>query len=305
MSVTLRKLAVFAKVAETGQVTKAAKLLLMSQPAVSMALAELEESAGGPLFRRLGRQVILNDRGRLLLEPAQEILRRIANFENLMEESEREPRGLLRIGASTTIGNYLLPSLIARFSGLYPDATASLQVGNTQQIELSLERGNIDLGLIEGPSHAPLLKTLPWRADELVVIAGKQHPLSKETLVSADMLANADWIMREPESGTREVFEEALSKWGDSINISLELGHTEAIKKAVEAGLGISCLSRLAVRRELENEWLVEIATPLDLTRSLTILLRNDGYRTRLLQSFLDMLLVDTGRATSRKADQK
>lgn len=138
-----------------------------------------------------------------------------------------------------------------------------------------------------------------------MVIAGKQHPLSKATSVSADMLANADWIMREPGSGTREVFETALSKWGGSIHISLELGHTEAIKKAVEAGLGISCLSRLAVQRELENEWLVEIATPLDLTRSLTILLRNDGYRTKLLQSFLDLLLVDTARAPSRKADQK
>lgn len=98
MSVTLRKLAVFAKVAETGQVTKAGKLLLMSQPAVSMALAELEESAGGPLFKRQGRQVILNDRGRMLLEPAQEILRRVANFETLMEESEREPRGFCGSG---------------------------------------------------------------------------------------------------------------------------------------------------------------------------------------------------------------
>jgi DNA-binding transcriptional LysR family regulator len=295
MSVTLRKLAVFAKVAETGQVTKAGELLLMSQPAVSMALAELEESAGGPLFMRRGRRLFLNDRGRLLLQPVQEILRRVANFEKLLEESEREPRGLLRIGASTTIGNYLLPALIARFSELYAGAEASLLVGNTQQIEISLEQGDIDLGLMEGPSHAPLVKTVPWRADELVVIAGKCHPLSKETLVSADMLANADWIMREPGSGTREVFEAALAKWGGSIHIGLELGHTEAIKKAVEAGLGVSCLSRLAVQRELDNGWLVEIATPLDLKRSLTILLRNDGYRTKLLQAFLDMLQSDAG----------
>lgn len=305
MSITLRKLSVFAKVAETGQVTKAGGLLLMSQPAVSMALAELEESAGGPLFLRRGRRLLLNDRGRLLLEPAQEILRNVANFKNLLEESEREPRGLLRIGASTTIGNYLLPSLIARFSRLYPGAKASLQVGNTQQIELSLEQGAIDLGLIEGPSHAPLLKTMPWRDDELVVIAAKGHPMSGEKSVSADMLATADWIMREPGSGTREVFEAALSGWVSSINISLELGHTEAIKKAVEAGLGVSCLSRLAVQRELENGWLVEIGTSLDLKRSLTILLRNDTCRTRLLQSFLDMLQFDAGRGSSEQVSQK
>jgi DNA-binding transcriptional LysR family regulator len=276
----------------------------MSQPAVSMALAELEASAGGPLFMRRGRRLLLNDRGRLLLEPAQEILRNVANFENLLEESDREPRGILRIGASTTIGNYLLPSLIARFSRLYPRAKASLQVGNTQQIELSLEQGAIDLGLIEGPSHAPLLKTLPWRDDELVVIVGRGHPMSGEKSVSAAMLANADWIMREPGSGTREVFEAALSEWVSNINITLELGHTEAIKKAVEAGLGVSCLSRLAVQRELENGWLVEIKTSLDLKRSLTILLRNDTCRTKLLQSFLDMLLLGGGRESSEQANQ-
>lgn len=300
MSITLRKLSVFAKVAETGQVTKAGEVLYMSQPAVSMALAELEASAGGPLFLRQGRRLLLNDRGRLLLEPAQEILRNVANFENLLEESDREPRGLLRIGASTTIGNYLLPSLIARFSELYPGAKASLQVGNTQQIEIALEQGEIDLGLIEGPSHAALLKTMPWRDDELVVIAGNEYPMSKEKSVSADMLANAAWIMREPGSGTREVFEAALSGRVNSFHISLELGHTEAIKKAVEAGLGISCLSRLAVQRELENGWLVEIKTSLNLKRSLTILLRNDTCRTRLLQSFLGMLQIDEGRKSAK-----
>ncbi|ABA88841.1 helix-turn-helix transcriptional regulator, LysR family [Syntrophotalea carbinolica DSM 2380] len=308
MSITLRKLAVFTKVAETGQATKSGELLLMSQPAISMALKELEENAGGQLFIRQGRRLILNDRGRLLLEPAQEILRRVARFENLLAESERQPRGLLRIGASTTIGNYLLPSLIARYSCLYTDAKASLQVGNTHQIEVSLDRGDIDLGLIEGPSHAPLLKAIPWRNDELVVIAGREHPITKINSVTADMLEKANWIMREPGSGTREVFEAALAEFGGSINIDLELGHTEAIKKAVEAGLGISCLSRLAVQRELENGWLVEISTHLNLTRSLTILLRDDGYRTKLLQSFLDMLLlneVQGSECASRKAIQK
>jgi DNA-binding transcriptional LysR family regulator len=290
MAITLRKLSVFVKVAETGQVTRASEALLMSQPAVSMALAELEEEAGGPLFVRRGRRLLLNDRGRFLLGPAQETLRTAANFELLLKESDQEPRGLLRIGASTTIGNYLLPSLIARFSRLHSLARASLQVGNTHQIESALEQGEIDLGLIEGPSHAPLLETFPWRDDELVVIVGQGHPLSRQRTVSADMLADADWIMREAGSGTREVFENALGGRLDRLHISLELGHTEAIKKAVEAGLGISCLSRLTVRRELENGWLMEIKTSLDLRRPLTILLRKDRVRTRLLQAFLEML---------------
>jgi DNA-binding transcriptional LysR family regulator len=176
-------------------------------------------------------------------------------------------------------------------------------VGNTQQIERSLEQGAIDLGLIEGPSHASHLKTMLWRDDELVVIAGRKHSMTRQKSVSADMLVSADWIMREPGSGTREVFEAALAERINNINISLELGHTEAIKKAVEAGLGISCLSRLAVQRELENGWLVEIRTPLDLKRTLTILLRKDSCRTRLLQSFLDMLQVDAKRGVSEPAN--
>ncbi len=293
MSITLRKLSVFAKVAETGKVTQASELLLVSQPAVSMALAEMEQEAGGPLFSRQGRRLLLNDRGRLLLEPAQEILRKVADFGNLLETSDQEPRGLLRTGASTTIGNYLLPSLMARFSKLFPKARASLQVGNTQQIERALEQGEIDLGLVEGPSHSSLLQTMPWRDDELVVIAGMGHPMSRKKPVTDEMLITTDWIMREPGSGTREVFETALTEWGKSIQISLELGHTEAIKKAVEAGLGLSCLSRLAVQRELENGWLVEIGTPLNLKRSLKVLLRKDTSRTRLLQSFLDLLQTD------------
>ena len=136
-------------------------------------------------------------------------------------------------------------------------------MGNTQQIERALEQGEIDLGLVEGPSHSALLQTMPWRDDELVVITGRGHPMSGEKPVTDDMLTAADWIMRETGSGTREVFETALTEWGKSIHISLELGHTEAIKKAVEAGLGVGCLSRLAVQRELDNGWLMEIKTPL------------------------------------------
>jgi DNA-binding transcriptional LysR family regulator len=290
MALTLRKLEIFIQVADLGQVTRAGQALSMSQSAVSMALAELESAAGGPLFLRQGRRLLLNDRGRLLLEPAREILRKTAQFERLLSDSGEAPRGLLRIGASTTIGNYLLPEYIAKFSRNYPEARATLQVGNTQQIEQSLARGEIDLGLIEGPSHAPQLEILPWRDDELIVIAGREHPLGRESAVTLAMLTAADWIMREPGSGTREVFEAALSDRSGQVRIALELGHTEAVKKAVEAGMGIACLSRLAVQRELDHGWLVEIKTALDLKRPLVILLPRGASRTRLLQAFLERL---------------
>jgi len=131
---------------------------------------------------------------------------------------------------------------------------------------------------------------LAWREDELVVIAGKNHPLSRESFAPLEILAEADWIMREPGSGTREVFEQAFSACFGHIRIALELGHTEAVKKAVEAGMGVGFLSRLAVQRELENGWLVEIKTPLDLNRPLAILLPQGAVRTRLLGAFLENL---------------
>ncbi len=290
MRTSLRKLEIFAKVAETEHVTKASELLLLSQSAVSMALADLERQAGSPLFQRQGRRLFLNDRGRGLLAAAQQVLTQLDNFEKLLDESAEEPIGELIIGASTTIGNYLLPALMATFSQRYPRAKALLQVGNTQQIETALEQGDIDLGLIEGPCHSQALDRLHWRNDELVVIAGKNHPWSKTEQIDRTQLKNADWIVREKGSGTREVFETAMSETVQSYLTVLELGHTEAIKKAVEAGLGVSCLSLLAVERELQQGWLVAVKTPLRLSRPLTILLRKNCYQSKLLNSCLELL---------------
>lgn len=300
MGISLRKLEIFVRVAEEEHVTRAAERLLISQSAVSMALAELEREGGGPLFVRRGRRLVLNERGRGLLPEAREILQRVNAFEHLLRESDVEPVGEIRIGASTTIGNYLLPSLVAEFSKRYPRARALLQVGNTRQIETALERGELELGLIEGPSHSPTLDALFWRDDELVVIVGGNHPWARRKELDAAGLKNADWIIREKGSGTREVFEEAMKDFVEKPQPRLELGHTEAIKKAVEAGLGIGCLSRLAVQRELDNGWLVELKSPLRLARPLSILLPENGYRGNLTRACLDLLREGAGPAKIR-----
>jgi DNA-binding transcriptional LysR family regulator len=288
--ITLRQLEIFEGVATCEHVTKASERLLISQSAVSMAIAELENITGGPLFERRARRLILNDRGRLLLPEAREVLGRVRTIERVMNEATKEPMGVLRVGASTTIGNYILPSLAGEFAGLYPRAKALLIVGNTHQIETAVEEGELDLGLIEGPCHLASLSSAFWREDELVVIAGRQHPWSAERTATVEMLAGAPWIIREKGSGTREVFESAMASQGIGITVSLELGHTEAIKKAVEAGLGVGCLSRMAVQRELDNNWLIKIDTPLDLRRNLTILTRSYGYETKLLEAYLSLL---------------
>ncbi len=300
MSITLRQLEIFERVASSQHVTKASEQLLISQSAVSMAIVELERLCGAPLFERRGRRLLLNDRGRLLLPEAKEVLRRTRTIEKVLNEAVQEPAGTLCVGASTTIGNYLLPSLLGEFARLYPRAKALLTVGNTQQIETAVENGELDLGLIEGPRHLASLESSVWREDELVVIVGQKHPWSRKRVASAKMLLNAPWIMREKGSGTREVFEAAMVKQGIAISLYLELGHTEAIKKAVEAGLGVGCLSRMAVQRELDNHWLVKVDTPLDLRRNLTILTRSDTYRTKLLEACLSLLQKNSSLKGSR-----
>jgi DNA-binding transcriptional LysR family regulator len=290
MLITLRQLEIFDGVAATENVTKASERLYITQSAVSMALAQLEKITGGPLFERQGKRLLLNDRGRLLLPEAREILGRVRNVERALSEATKEPAGELRIGASTTIGNYILPWLLGEFARLYPKSKAFLIVGNTQQVETAVYSGELDVGLVEGPYHLAQLKSAFWREDELVVIAGQKHSWSEQKTATAEMLTTAPWIMRERGSGTREVFESAMAAEGIGISIALELGHTEAIKKAVEAGLGVGCLSRMAVQRELDHKWLVKIETPLNLRRNLTILMRDYGYRTRLLEAWLSLL---------------
>jgi len=290
MNITLRQLEIFEKVAGGRHVTKAGEQLFITQSAVSMAIAELEKVAGAPLFERQGRQLLLNDRGRLILSQVQDVLRQVGTIEQLLTESIGEPIGVLRVGASTTVGNYLLPAMVGEFTRHYPRARALLQVGNTSQIVHAVESGELDLGIIEGPPHAGSLQATPWRSDELVVIVGKGHPWATQKKATRAMLEQAPWIMREKGSGTREVFESAMKQAGISCTISMELGHTEAIKKAVEEGLGVSCLSRMAVARELFHEWLSEVETALDLQRELIILTRRGGYRTALLKAFLSIL---------------
>lgn len=290
MAITLRQLEIFQKVANCGHVTKASEELGLTQSAVSMAIAELERFAGAPLFERIGRRLLLNDRGRNILPDSIEVLNKVSGIERYLNDSIGEPVGILRVGASTTIGNYLLPLLVGAFDRRFPRAKALLKVGNTKQIEIAVEEGECDLGLIEGPSHLPTLRVEPWRDDELVVVVGKGHPLAAPRSASAADLEQVDWIMREKGSGTREVFEDAMAAAGITFRIAMVLGHTEAIKKAVEAGLGVGCLSRMAVQREVENGWLVEVATPLKLRRSLFIVTRESQYTSKLMSAYLSLL---------------
>lgn len=287
MSLSIRQLEIFEKIASTGSVTRAGEELLLTQSAVSMALSQLEQLSSVPLFERSGRRLVLNDAGRLLLKDARDILLAVKRVEQQLQGETGQLTGELLIGGSTTIANYLLPSLLGDFARRYPHTRVQLTVGNTQQVADLLATGQLDIAFVEGPCHNRELVAVHWRDDELVVVAGAEHPWSRDKRVTPEQLAAAPWIMREKGSGTREIFEDAMDRAGISHAIALEFGHTEAIKNGVAAGLGVSCLSRIAVDRELEYGRLVEVTSPLLLGRSLTLLKRRNSHCTALLDAFL------------------
>ncbi len=272
-------LALFRAVAEAGGFSRAAEVVHVSQPAISMQVAELEESFGTPLFDRLPRGVRLTDAGKTLLHYAQ----RIAVLESEAERAMRELRGLergrLALGASKTIGGYLLPAVLGEFRRRHPGIELGLVIDNTETIKTRLLDGALDLGLTEGmPPPDAELSTRVFREDELIVIAPARHPSLKSAAgklrprpLTARQLCAQPLILREPGSGTREVLLRALTESGvEPGEVVLTLTDTEAIKRAVLAGLGLAVVSRLCVTLELAGGLLIEVPTRgLRLRRSL------------------------------------
>ncbi len=288
LALTLRQLEIFLAVAETGHVTSAAKRIHLTQSAVSMAISEMENILNGPLFDRQGKKLILNDRGRFLLPYAREIVNKVRNIELLLSEPEGELVGHLHVGASSTIGNYVMPYVVSAFTREHPKVYINLVVGNSRQIEQQVEEGVLDIGFIEGLVHSNKIESQEWLTDRLNIIANPQHPLCQKKELSVHDLVDARWIMREEGSGTAEIFKNTISKYISNFEVFLELGHTEAIKKAVEAGMGLSCLSALTVCREVENGWLKILHIPeLEITRQLLIIIRKDKLKTNLLREFI------------------
>lgn len=286
MKITLRQLEIFLVIAKMENMSRAAEVLFLSQSACSMALTLLEEQLEGQLFDRHNKKLILNDRGKLLFSQAQKIIDQVKELTLLLQiKDNQQLTGSLTIGASTTIGNYLLPIIIAKFRHLHPRTNIRLEINNTQEIIEKLANFEIDAGFIEGScSHSDLDSTV-WRHDELVVIAAPDHPLVKKTRISRQDLQQQKWIIREPGSGTRERFEQAMV---DSVIPFLELGHTEAIKQAVAAGIGISCLSKATVEKPLAEGELVALKTPfLSLGREFYKVIHREKYQTLLLKEFI------------------
>jgi DNA-binding transcriptional LysR family regulator len=287
LNVSLRQLEVFVQIALHGSVRAAAQRLYLTQPAASMALAEMERQLDAPVFDRERGRLRLNARGRELLPLAQELLERHAEFGRRASGNTVSLAGDLRIGASNTVGNYRVGELLGDFVRAHPQVAIRLRVANTGDIAAAMLDHSLDVGCVEGPVTHPLLEVRSWRDDALVVCASPDHPLSRKRSLKPEDFAGERWVLREPGSATRATSERALAQLPPGETV-MELDQIEAIKQAVVAGLGIACLPEVAVTDAVATGRLVALKTPfLDLRRKLSILLHREKYRGAALEAFL------------------
>jgi DNA-binding transcriptional LysR family regulator len=248
------KLKVFCIVAETKSFSRASEIIRLTQPAVSLQIQALEEMYGTKLFNRSGCVITLTKAGEMLYKYAKEINSLYAAAEKEIGGVTGLVKGIISVGASSTIGNYLLPSVVSDFKRRYPKVGVHIHVGNTKNVVEFLNTGTVDVGLVEGDVNKQKLRVEKLLADEMVYVMSPYHHLAKKTSVSIMELSKEPLIFREEGSGTRQAIEKYLSKHGilqQNLKISLIMGSTESIKSAVEEGLGTSILSRWAARKEV------------------------------------------------------
>lgn len=291
MRYSFRQLEVFLATARLENLSRAAERLAMSQSAASGALRDLEDQFGIRLFERVGKRLQLNELGRALQPRAEALLEQARELEQSFER--HEDLGRLKVGATLTIGNYLAVALLARFMREQPGARVSLEVGNTARIARAVAAFELDVGLIEGELHDPDLEVTTWRTDELVVFCAPSHPLARRRKLSDDDLRGATWILREPGSGTRQTFDRAMHGLLPELQVLLELQHTEAIKRAVEADLGLGCLSRITLEDAVAAGTLVALKVPgRDFSRHFYVILHREKYRSPGLERWLALCRV-------------
>jgi len=287
----LNQLAIFHAVAKSGNLTRAAEVLCISQPAVSKQLRALEKSLGTALFHRLSKGVQLTEAGLLLRKYSTRIFALEIEAEQALAELRELQRGRLIIGASTTIGIYLLPEVLGAFQELHPRIELQLEIANTEKIQQELLANKIDLALTEG-----ILEGQEWQADvfardEIIIVVAKEHTLSKRKNLAIKQIQSERILLREAGSGTRDVVESAFEEKRIPLESAMSLGNTEAIKRAVMGGMGIAFLSRRAVENELRSGELIELRLEdWKIERSFYRLRMKGNYESRAAREFMRLL---------------
>lgn len=292
LHLTLRQFEIFCAVAQSGTTVAAAEAVALSQSATSAALQQLEQSLGVQLFERVGKRLVLNDAGRALLPQALSVLEQARSIEQAFSARTANMPVRLRVAASTTIGTYALPEVLARLARTHPLVRVDLQIANTQEVGDAVLAMEVDMGLIEGSSHWQGLEVEPWLRDELVIVASPQDPLTEQARskpLGVAALRKAAWLLREAGSGTREMVEHALLPHLHQLPAAATLGSSEAIARCVEQGLGISCLSRVLVQSQLQTQALEILPTTLPrMWRHFSLVQREGKRRSPALQAFVD-----------------
>lgn len=311
LRLTLRQLQIFVAVARYGSTTAASAELALSQSATSSAVNELERLLSLHLFDRSGKRLLLNDNGRTLLPRAMALLDGAASIEQMAHDATAQVQSL-RIGASTTIGNYVLPKLLGQYlhPAQYDDCPAwhsSIMIGNTEAICDAVAAFELDIGLIEGPCHQTNLNVTPWLRDEMVVVCAPHHAPCGATAMTEiaeqrpkflpiQVLRDAVWLLRERGSGTRGATDEWLLPHLQSYRRCIELGSSEAIRQGATEGLGLACLSEWVVNDFIEAGRLQRIATKWPkMPRQCYLVVHKKKQSTPALQRFLTQACLFAG----------
>ncbi len=291
MNMSDRRLQVFHAVARLLSFTKAAEVLHMTQPAVTFQIRQLEEQFDTRLFDRAHNRVSLTEAGHVAFEFAETIFEKYSEMENAIRDITGSISGSLTLGASTTISEYMLPALLGDFNAKNPEVLLRLRVSNTDGIVSMIENNVIDLGVVEGPVTNKNLLVEKCRKDELVVVVPPDHEFASQKSVNIKDVLDGSFICREEGSGTREVVSEYVKSQGlgkHALKACLELGSPEAIKGAIEAGMGVSILSSVSIAKELKLGTLKTVPLDPPLTREFSFVRQRQKFRVRSMEELLE-----------------
>lgn len=289
----IENLKIFCLVVDEGSISQVARLSFVSQPAITRKIHQLEDFYGTLLFDRSEGKLRVTEAGKILYHFAKAIVNDFNHSKEVIQQLTGESNIHLTVGASLTIGEYFLPSLLGRFKKQKPDVRVTLSINNTPRVLEELSNDVIDLALVEGLVENNAFKVEKFAEDELVLVCPSDHPWKDRKEIQIQELANERMIWREAISGTRLIVENTLREYGvlDKIESYMEIGSTQAIKSAVEAGLGISILPKLTVARELEQGFLhkVEIAG-IKMTRNLWLVQKNKRFSKAGVSDFIEFI---------------
>ena len=290
MSFSDTRLRVFHAVAKHLSFTRAAEDLYLTQPAVTFQIRQLEDHFNTRLFDRHHNRISLTEAGEMVFTYADRILDLYRETEKAVNEMTGVTRGVVKLGASTTIGEYLLPTILAGYHERFPNVQVRMTVHNTRTVVRKLEDATIDVGMVEGPVSNKNIVVTACLEDELVVILNPSNPLASLEEIPLNRLKECPFVSREEGSGTRAVVSERLAKAGlpyEQLNMVLELGTTEAVKAAVEGDVGFSIVSSVALRKELKlNSLVTRRIKGVPMTRTLNFVFQKQKFRSKAVEEF-------------------